>query len=133
MFKRIRNRLKSKSKTNDEKKVKDNKVEDVTNENNVAPRKFIIHIEQIFRSSNIYDMLLFLSLHLLTLLNTVFRIMPFASSHSQRFDAIDELQVSTFSDMNTSLMNPYSDPLQASMHYANVSEIFISCSKRLHH
>jgi len=53
--------------------------------------------------------------------------------HSQHFDAIDELQVSTFSDMNTSLMNPYSDPLQASMHYANVSEIFISCSKRLHH
>ena len=55
------------------------------------------------------------------------------SMHSQHFDAIDELQVSTFSDMNTSLMNPYSDPLQASMHYANVSEDFISCSKRLHH
>ena len=55
------------------------------------------------------------------------------SMHSQRFDAIDELQESTFSDMNTSLMNPYSDPLQASMHYANVSENFISCSERLYH
>ena len=44
-------------------KVKDNKVEDVTKGNNVAPRKFIIHIKQIFRSSNTYDMLLFLSLH----------------------------------------------------------------------
>jgi len=45
------------------------------------------------------------------------------SSRSQRFDVNDELHVSLIGDINTSLVNPNSDPLQASVHYAAVSYV----------